>query len=256
MLLFDNHIHTKYSADSTMSPVAALRRAQELGLGLIFTEHFDWEFPGNKEFGFDADAYFAEYTPLKGFGLRLGAEIGIAGATAERNREFVSGAPFDMVIGSLHLLRGADLYYADAYEGLTKTEAYQEYFTDMAKAIREQGDCFDVLGHIDYIARCAPYFDTELHYERYGDLIDDVLRAAVENDIVLEVNTRRFDRRLAIDSLLPIWRRYREFGGQYVTLGSDAHNEETIGKHFATAKAAVENCGLKAVTFSERRIQL
>ena len=236
-----------------MSPVVALRRAQELGLGLVFTEHFDWEFPGNKEFGFDAAAYFNEYEPLRGFGLRLGAEIGIAGDTAAKNREFINSAPFDLVIGSLHLLRGKDLYYDDAYDGLTRTDAYRLYFTDMARAIREQGDHFDVLGHIDYIARCAPYFDTELHYERYTELIDDVLRAAIEKDVVLEVNTRRFETRLAVEALLPIWRRYREFGGKYVTLGSDAHNEETIGKHFAAACAAVKSVGLTLVTFVQRQ---
>ena len=255
-MLFDNHIHTKYSADSEMNPVEALRRAQELGVGLVFTEHFDWNFPGDKDFTFDADAYFAEYAPLQGFDLRLGAEIGIADYAAEKNREFVGNAPFDMVIGSLHLLRGVDLYLPEAYEGLTRNEAYTEYFADMAKAVRTQGDNFDVLGHIDYIARCAPYDDKSFVYGDFADLIDAVLLAVIEKDVVLEVNTRRFGERFAVDSLMTVWKRYRELGGKYVTMGSDAHNLETIGKNFAVALSAVEACNLVPVTFAARRLQI
>ena len=40
-MLFDSHIHTKFSADSEMSAVDAIAKAQSLNLGVVFTEHFD-----------------------------------------------------------------------------------------------------------------------------------------------------------------------------------------------------------------------
>ena len=252
-MLFDSHTHTKYSADSDMDPIAALRRAQELGLGLVFTEHFDWEFPGEEDFTFNAESYFAEYGALSREGLRLGAEIGIAGDTAAKNGDFVRRFPFDMVIGSIHLLNGRDLYYGEAYENLDKSEAYAAYLSSMAKAIREQSESFDVLGHIDYISRCAPYPDTELYYDEFGELIDEVLRAAIEGNVILEINTRRFFSALALKAVVSIYKRYSDLGGRYVTIGSDSHNLKSIGNYFAEAIDLAAFCRLVPVTFRARK---
>ena len=233
----------------------ALKRAQELGLGLTFTEHFDWEFPGEDDFTFNGAAYFSEYEPLCGRMLRLGAEIGIAGDTAAKNRELVVGFPFDMVIGSIHLLHGKDLYFKAAYEGLTRQAAYEQYFKDMAFAIREQGANFDVLGHIDYIARCAPYENPEITYADFGDFIDEVLRSAIANGVILEINTRRLGDTKGRQTLVPIYKRYHELGGRYVTVGSDAHNVQTIGKYFSVAMEMVVACSLTPVSFRRRNIE-
>ena len=41
-MLFDSHLHTEVSADSDMKAQDALARAEELGIGLVFTEHIDF----------------------------------------------------------------------------------------------------------------------------------------------------------------------------------------------------------------------
>ncbi len=246
-------MHTRYSTDSEMSATAALKRAQELGLGAVFTEHFDCEFPGSEDFTFDADAYFAEYSPLRGHGLLLGAEIGIADHERE-NRAFVEKYPFDMVIGSLHLLHGKDLYHKEAYVGLSKDVAYNDYFSAMAQAVKNHAGVMDVLGHIDYIARCATYDDAEVDYECYTEAIDNVLKTVVECNVVMELNTRRLGDRQAGIELFPIYRRYRELGGRYATIGSDAHKSTAIGAHFDTALQMLQAARLKPVVFKERKL--
>ena len=173
----------------------------------------------------------------------------------EASRAFVGRAPFDLVIGSIHVLEGQDLYYQSYYEAHAKEEAYAAYFQQMAACLRAY-DFIDVLGHIDYIARYAPYANPELSYGAFEDAIDGVLRAAVETDTVLELNTRRLGERRALKELVPIYTRYRELGGRYVTLGSDAHAAEAIGAHFAAAEELAAAARLRIVTFAARRVEL
>ena len=57
-MIFDSHSHTRFSADSEMEARAALRAAEALGIGLVFTEHLDVDFPGEDDFTFDPAAYW------------------------------------------------------------------------------------------------------------------------------------------------------------------------------------------------------
>ena len=59
-MFFDSHIHTSFSADSEMRAEEALARAEEQGIGLVFTEHLDYDYPlaGGEQFIFDPEAYW------------------------------------------------------------------------------------------------------------------------------------------------------------------------------------------------------
>ena len=253
-MIFDSHSHTSFSADSDMTAEDALKAAREQGIGIVFTEHLDVDFPGELDFSFDPEAYWRTYEPLRGDNLHLGIEVGMQAGTAEASRAFVSRAPFDLVIGSVHLLRGIDIYEKECFEGREKDELYREYFRTMAEMIACH-DFIDVLGHIDYIARTAPYENPELSYGVFADGIDAVLRAAVAQGVVLELNTRRLGSRRALKELAPIYARYHELGGKYVTLGSDAHGADAIGANFAAAEDFARAMGLSIVTFFARKME-
>nr|WP_315410462.1 histidinol-phosphatase HisJ family protein [uncultured Selenomonas sp.] len=254
-MIFDSHMHTEVSADSAMKAADALERAAKLGVGAVFTEHEDMDFPGEKDFTFSPEDYWKKYEALRGEGerLRLGVELGMQEGLAEKNRAFVKRAPFDQVIGSIHTLLGFDLYYETLYEGREKDEVYRLYLRAMASCVRSHGAFIDILAHIDYIARYAAYRDTELTYAVYGEEIDEVLAALIETDTVLELNTRRFDAPQGKASLVPIFRRYRELGGREVTLGSDAHDACAVAFAFCEAQDLAESLGLRIVTFFARR---
>ena len=237
-----------------MTAEDALKAARAQGIGLVFTEHLDVDFPGELDFSFDPEAYWKQYAPLRGDHLHLGIEVGMQAGTAEASRAFVTRAPFDFVIGSVHLLRGIDIYEKECFEGREKDELYREYFRTMAEMIACH-DFIDVLGHIDYIARTAPYKNPELSYGAFADEIDAVLRTAVAQGVVLELNTRRLGSRRALKELAPIYARYRELGGKYVTLGSDAHGADAIGANFAAAEDFARAMGLSIVTFFARKIE-
>ena len=253
-MIFDSHSHTSFSADSDMTAEDALKAAREQGIGIVFTEHLDVDFPGELDFSFDPAAYWKQYEPLRGDNLHLGIEVGMQAGTAEASRAFVTRAPFDLVIGSVHLLRGIDIYEKECFEGREKDELYREYFRTMAEMIACH-DFIDVLGHIDYIARTAPYENPELSYGAFADEIDAVLRTAVAQGVVLELNTRRLGSRRALKELAPIYARYHELGGRYVTLGSDAHGADAIGANFAAAEDFARAMGLSIVTFFARKME-
>lgn len=253
-MIFDTHMHTEYSSDSKMKLKDARERAAALGLGVVITEHLDLKFPADGKFLLDGNAYLNAYEPYRGDACLLGVEIGMRTDCAEENAAYAQGHAFDYVIGSVHLVEGKDIYYESFYAGRTKLEVYRQYFETMADCIRSH-PFIDALGHIDYIARYARYADPNIFIAELADSIDVCLRAAVEQGIAMEINTKRLDDRRAADCLAPVYRRYRELGGKLATLGSDAHRAEDIGKNFAAGRALAGDCGLRLVYFKNRKAE-
>ena len=255
MKFFDSHTHTKFSADSDMDANEALSVAREQGIGLTFTEHIDFGYPGEKKFLFDPEEYWHEYEKLRGDDLMLGVEMGLEPGKSDMSKSFIARVPFDEVIGSIHLIDGKDIYEPNCYEGWSQHDMYVHYLKLMAAMVREN-PYIDTLAHIDYIARYAPYDEPNLAYADYAEEIDDVIKALLETDTAMEINTRRFDDGLAMKELVPIYARYRELGGRFVTIGSDAHRTSAIGAYFDLAREMAKECGLTVVTFRERKREL
>lgn len=253
-MIFDCHIHTKFSADSEMLASDAINRAKNLNLGIIFTEHFDYDVPGEYDFTFDPKKYFDEYKNLRDEKIRLGVEVGLRKSARKINKNFIDSAGFDLVIGSIHLVDDLDIYYPEFFSGKNKNTAYKKYFATMIEEVAVED--FDVLGHIDYICRSAPYENPALDYENFKSEIDEVLKIIVEREKILELNTRRFDKKSVFDELLPIYRQYKNLGGKFTTIGSDAHKVENVGKNFQVALNFAEELNLTPVTFSRRSLEI
>ena len=251
--MFDTHMHTiPFSTDSGMVFSDLLKVQKEKGLDIILTEHIDLAYGDPSGFYFDPDTYFQTLTPYRNDHLLLGVEIGMTADTNAKNSEIVRSHPFDMVIGSIHFMRGQDIYYPEFFALFKdKEEVFGEYLDTMAEMI-ETFDDFDTLGHIDYIGRVAPYEDPLLYYEEFPEKIDRILQLLIQKDKCIEINTRQFAKPEAIDALRTIYRRYHALGGRFVTIGSDAHYPEVVGAYLAEAYAFAEECGLTPVYFKER----
>lgn len=250
-MIFDCHAHTKFSLDSEMSAVEAIETAKNLNIGIIFTEHFDFDLEG---FQFGAQEYFWEYEKFRGENVRLGVEIGLTKNSVQANKDFIAQGNFDLVIGSIHLVDNFDIYYPEFFADKDKNFAYKKYFAAMKENISVHD--FDVLGHIDYICRAAPYENPGLDYETFSDEIDEILKILVESEKILELNTRRFDKKSVLNELAPIYKKYRELGGKFISIGSDAHKISAIGNYFDTAKKFAEDLNLIPVNFRDRKIYL
>ena len=56
--------------------------------------------------------------------------------------------------------------------------------------------------------------------------------------------------------LAPVYRRYHELGGKYVTIGSDAHVPDGIGRAFDRARTLAAAFDLRVVTFHVGNMRL
>ena len=254
--MFDTHNHCEFSCDAKMTLPEAIIAAEKLGLGLILTEHWDYEYPTNPTmFLFDRDAYFTKNGPLRRDDVLLGIEIGLQPHLWQQDDKVAEDYPFDFVIGSLHMMNRKDLYEPAAYAGLSKEEAMRCYLRDSIRVLETHNN-FDSLGHIDYICRYWPYEDKEFHMEENQADWDRLFSLLIEKNKPLEINTRRLDNPRSVQALLPLYKRYRALGGRYCTLGSDAHFTEHIGRRLDVAALLAKEADLVPVYFKERKMVL
>lgn len=251
--MFDCHVHTQFSTDSKMNIEDALKRASDLDIGIIITEHIDLNYPAEGKFIFSTENYFRDYAKYRNDKLLLGIEMGIREDCVEENKKLAQNDQIDYIIGSVHVIDNVDLFESIFYEGRSKKVVYSHYLRTMLECIKKH-DFIDSLGHIDYIARYARFEDNEIYYMDFRDEIDEILKTLIQNEKAIEINTRRIGDSKAVDSLIQIYRRYHELGGRIVTIGSDAHTPENIGANFNNAKEIADMCNLKMVYFKERKL--
>ena len=88
----------------------------------------------------------------------------------------------------------------------------------------------------------------------YRDIIDLILKNLIEKGVGIECNTAGFKYGLGHPHPTEeILGRYRELGGEIITLGSDAHSPEHLGFAFEKAADILKNCGYRYYTIFENR---
>ena len=264
-ILYDQHMHSNFSGDSEAVMEEEILSGMSRGLkGITFTEHNDIDFPyiipGEEGmFDLDTEAYRRELMRLKekykgAFDLHFGVELGMQTDVASKNRAYAKAYDFDFIIYSCHVVNKKDPYYRSYWEGRSEEEALREYFGYILDNIKIYDD-FDVLGHLDYPIRYAPECDKNYSYEKYRDLIDEILRTLIEKGKGLEVNTAGY-RKYDLKDVHPrreILKSYKEMGGKIVTVGSDSHITGQEGEAFAMAEEALKSAGFDYYCVFENR---
>ena len=118
----------------------------------------------------------------------------------------------------------------------------------------------DYNGMMDYVQSGCDQMGIETDVcqtNHEGDLIDEILRQAARSGKALEINTSGLRQPLG-ETLptLPYVRRFREFGGEYVTVGSDAHYAEDLGKGVNEGMKVAQEAGFSHVTLFQGRTPL
>ena len=113
----------------------------------------------------------------------------------------------------------------------------------------------DTYGHLDYIVRYGPNQNRFYSYEKYQDILEAILKKLIEKNVGLEVNTGGYHYGLGEPNpCTAIIRRYKELGGEIITIGADAHAPEKIGYDFDRAAQVLKECGFEYYTvFKERK---
>ena len=196
MIQADVHMHTRFSTDSEACPRDMADEAVRRGLKTIcFTDHFDKDdLEWGEEGIFDVDAYFAEMQELQKeyagkLNIRIGIELGLRTYLKEYYEELMKKYPFDFIIGSVHNVpykkdAGGNLVYTDpAAEKLfadrTDKEAYRLMMETTLENVKTF-DCFQTLGHLDYVVRYGKTRKKEYSYAEFSDIIDEILKLLIE----------------------------------------------------------------------------
>lgn len=261
-ILWDCHMHSSFSSDSLTPMEDMAKRALECGLtGICFTEHLDPDYPktpDNLSFSLDLPAYKESLFGLRerfpSLEIRFGIELGLQPHLAGDFRTLLKEYPFDFVIGSSHAVHGADPYYPAFFQGRKVQECYMEYFESILENL-SSFDEMDVYGHLDYVVRYGPGQNQEYSYERYKDILDAILHKMMEKGVGLEVNTGGYHYGLGQpnpDS--QVLKRYRQMGGELVTVGADAHSPDKIAFAFSKAAQVLRECGFRYyAVFKDRK---
>lgn len=257
MKLYDTHVHSTFSTDSRLTMKDACDKAISLGLGgIAFTDHLDVHYTGHlDEFHYNIDEYFVEYDKIKSmYKGRLevlsAIEIGIQDGYMEETDRIIDGYRFDYIIGSTHLIDGVDPYNGTYFGSSEMNDSYLRYLNIILKNLNlYQG--YDTFGHYDYLVRYAPYEDSTMYYKDYKDILDEILKKVIDKNLAFEINTRSYDK-VRMD--LNVLKRFRELGGEIVTIGSDAHDAFRVGLNFKYFTAAIEAAGFKYIAYYKNRI--
>ena len=262
-MIADYHIHTHFSSDCDVNPEDHIKKAIEEGMTEIcFTDHMDYDYPeenGKTMFILDTDSYFEELKSLKIkytdlIRIKIGIELGLNPSNEEKNSALVKSYPFDFVIGSSHIVNGMDPYYPEYWNNRDTKDAIMDYYKAILRNVTTYDD-YDVYGHLDYIRRYVKDKDYVYIDDDFYDITEMILKNIIAKGHGIELNTRGLAN--GVTHFVPtisLLKRYKELGGEIVTVGSDSHFTKSLGYAFRTAKDILINTGFKYVTTFEDRI--
>ena len=250
----DVHMHCGFSNDSETRPEDMVESAIAKGLSVIcFTDHYDKD---NLDWGdeaiFDVESYFQKMIELQEeyrdrIDIRIGAEIGMQPYLAEYYQNFMAQHPFDFVIGSVHSALEHDVAL-DFFQKHSDPEGYKIYFEEMLQDVQKIKS-YDVLGHLDYIVRYSNQGSKGFNLNDYMDIIEEILKQVIAHGKGIEMNMSGLKYGLGAPHPQPeIIKRYRELGGEIITVGADGHIPEHIAYDYHLADDILKSCGFKYYT--------
>jgi len=256
-LPLDAHLHTNLSPDSDVPIDVFAEQALERGIGEIaITDHVDFE-PGTPAYAATTFAQrervvreAAERWGPRGVVIRFGVELTYDRRYEADLREHLHHHAYDFVIGSVHVYRTspyAGERVAAFVAGRSLPEIVAPYFDEVEAAARS--GLFDAIGHLDFVKRYVHPHVTPAAFAAAPELYEPILRALVDSGTALEVNTSGL--RQVADETYPsaaVVARFRELGGERVTVGSDAHRATSFAWGLADGYDHVRAAGFNALT--------
>lgn len=266
MQLFDFHIHSTCSDDAKDSMTDMALACAKAGIGVVcFTDHFDLDDYRTGEPISDPLAVWPtvlqQYAEAKAacegiIDLRLGMELGEANHNPALAARCAAQPELDFVLGSTHNLRSTTDFYYLQYQSLDHCYALLD--TYMAELLELAAlDCFDCMSHIGYTRRymLAAGYDAVITLDRYGDQLDQIYRTLIQNGRGIEINCSGFRHPGIATSIpdLPLLKRYRELGGEIITIGTDAHRLSDVGLFLREGYELLAEAGFRYVCLYRNR---
>lgn len=257
-LLVDSHTHSIYSFDGYAPVREMCLAAERAGVSrLVVTDHYDID--GVR------DGFYADYdmeaarrdidAAREEFGGRValfrGIELGQGALRPQDVQRFLARGRFDFVIASCHNLGGVPDFSFLNYTEMPQTlidDLYRRMLAELCLHAAIPG--VDTVAHLTYplryMARCGRNVDLPSFTEEFRTLFS-VMR---EHGCALELNMKAIWLGAeSPETEMFLLRLFRACGGEEVTIGSDAHRPEEIGRGIADGCAMLREAGFADVLF-------
>jgi histidinol-phosphatase (PHP family) len=242
----DFHIHTEYSADSRLKLSELLPHALKLGYGaLAITEHLDlspqelsvYGVPSLQKYKKAITAYRKKYPKLQ---IYCGIEVGDFQAVREFANPILREMNFDLVLGSVHFIKG-NVNVAVPLKTLLTAADILVYYENNLKLV--QTCDIDVLAHLGVYKRYYQMSPDESHCLK---TIKQIFQTMIERKIALEINFSAFRRNYQNLHPEPEYiELYRRMGGRLVTIGSDSHTLSHFDDKYGSAFEVIKQYDLE-----------
>jgi histidinol-phosphatase (PHP family) len=267
-LPLDSHVHTDLSPDSNVAIDLYCAEAVARGIAEIaITDHVDFD-PRDPAYRFTDFAMreriareAAERWADQGLAVRFGVELTYNRPYEQEIREHLARHRYDYTIGSVHDWPDSPYRDRDRFPawvaGRSIADIVDPYFDEVIAAART--GLFDTIGHLDVVKRYLTPSVTPTDLDDAPELYEPVLRALIESGTALEVNTSGL--RQEVGETYPsatIVARYREMGGERVTVGSDSHRIQHFAYGLGEGYRIVARSGFRALAFrrGDERVEI
>ncbi len=260
-IITDSHTHSTQSFDGESSLVEMALQAEKLSvLHYTVTDHLDVNDFYKAEFHYkervkESDLLLPKLIEeFKGrVDIHYGVELGQPLQNFELTKKLLSTYNYEFIIGSCHNIRNyEDFYYLD----YTKENPYKLlrlYFDEILEMVQWGG--FDVLGHLTYPLRhIVGDYGIKMDMSGFETIITEIFKTLIKNNMGIEINTSGLRQKIGVT--LPdehYIKKYRDLGGEIITVGSDAHRTGDLGKGIEEGIALAKKCGFDKIYYYDHR---
>jgi histidinol-phosphatase (PHP family) len=258
----DIHTHSEHSHDAEFQVAKMCEAAIENGIGLFaITDHYDIYDYLDDFSGLDADLRQSVSDTLSAreqtrgrLKLFTGIELGQPLENQAKAEEVLQSYAFDFVLGSLHNAPGRpDFYfYKPDNKDFVLDREIESYFVSLLATVR--WGRFDSAGHLTLPFRYVLLFHQNYNFRKWDDYLESIVKALAEKGMAMEINTSGVKRSPSYTMPDTRWaRRFKELGGEKITLGSDAHSPQRVGAGLAEGMQSAYEAGFSWLCYFENR---
>ncbi len=258
-MLVDYHVHTFLCGHATGDLVEYVKEAERKGISEIgFSDHImvdRWR----TEYAMKL-SQLEQYVRMvedvakeSSIPVRIGAEIDYFASKEAQIEAILDEFSFDYALGAVHFIDGwaiDDPRYIREYLRRDINEIYERYFSLVSKMA--SSGLFDIVAHFDLVKKFGFRPSIDIYY-----LVNPILERIKVKGLCIEINTSGIEKPVKEfypdKEILKICRKMEI----PITLGSDSHRPEEVGRYFEKAVFTIKEAGYGEIaSFCGRRMRL
>ena len=256
--IYDMHTHSDNSFDGNHSCVLICEGAVRAGAkGIAITDHLDIDDKSYNVRHFVTNQFVHTTRVKSAFRDTLevfrGIELGQGIYRKELSEQILKEMNYDFVLGAMHNLEDMQDFYFLEYDNETVDELLMKYFEDVLKLA--EWDKTDSIAHLTYPLRyiCGKY-KMNIDMAQFDEITDTIFETIIKNNKALELNVSSINK-YHCDTMpnKKYIRRFKELGGKYVTVGSDAHFYDRVCENIDLGYDILKECGFDSFTVFRKR---